>query len=440
MYTRRRLLRECGCGIAAATGAAAAGCLSDEAEPARSYLAEIADTRPDVVSTFTSTWTSDPAALHDAIGRFDPVPELGRRLLSNVEENVAGASVEDVDRLTGQYGQVGGVPDGDVQIVRPSAGHVLATGGIDVAAVTDWLRPIDATEYLGADSGFERFGTDGSQREAFVVGDSHLGYGFRQGVETESGAIADAAIDALDDAAPVRELAPELAAVADAAGGETITAATQFDLVAERPDTGTPEYDAIAGSLLAAGTSATIDGEEAAVERLLQYRRDREPGVEAVETAFDRAASDDEPLSNADWSVRREDRTIVAEATVPLSDVRAAPDALRTAFPIPALEDVTRPIDPGALGRDPPPRVNWRPSQTDDGEVTIAHGGGTAVSDLVVAYTADGDRREESWSGAVESGDEFTTAAPPDAGTFLDLVWAQETPNETILLRIQLGE
>lgn len=436
MQSRRRFLRDA-VGVAAASSLA--GCsFANGSESTRSWLADVADTRATFGPSFLTAYTCDPVVLRDELGTEEPLPQLARNLLANVAANVDGTAVDDVDRLTGQFGQDGGHTGEDLQVVRPGGAHVLATGDVDVDSATTWLSGLEATDDLGEADGFHRYGTGGDVPEAFVVDDGHVGYGNRQGLEVESEPIADAAVEAVGDDAPVRDLAPALAAVADEAAGDAFTIATQFDLVAERPDTGTAAFDAVASSLLAAGVSVDVDGSDCTVERLLRYRRDEAPSVDAVEDALAEAAETDAPLADADWSVRRSDRTVVTSTTVQVQRVGNRPEALRSAFPIPALEGLSLPIDPRTLGRTAPPRVSWEPALDEEGRLRIVHGGGPAVEDLVVRYVADGEDVEAAWSGPVEADDAFTTERPPDGGTLVDLVWAPGTVDETILLRIEV--
>lgn len=435
MHTRRCLLRD---SVAVAAASATAGCLfANGSETDRDVLADVVDTRPTVVPSFLTAYSCDPVALRDEFGGDRALPDVGRNWLSNVVANAGDTALEDVDRLAGQHGRDGGHSGGDLQVVRPAARHVLAAGSVDRDGATAWLDGLDATENLGANRGFDRYGTGGDVPEAFVVDDGHLGYGNRSGVDVEPADVAADAVDGTGEDAPVRDVAPPLAAVADEASGDAFWIATQFHLVAERPATDASAYDDVAASLLGAGAGASVDGSDCTVERLLYYRRDGAPSVDAVEAALSRAADDDRPLADADWRVRREDRTIVTTASIPLADLGDDLTRLRTVFPIPALEDVATPIDPRTLGRDAPPRVRWDPALTEDGELRIVHAGGPDVENVVVRYVADGESVEEQWSGPVATDDEFVTGQPPDTGTLIDLVWEPGTANETILLRVE---
>lgn len=457
VFTRRRLLRDAGAAIGLSASAATAGCLfASSAGASRSFQSELVDTSSNLTPSFLTAYSCDPSALRDGVGSDDALPEIAAGLLSNVDQQITGASVDDLERLTGQYGQNGGHTGGDLQFVRPSASHLVATGDVDVDAVSAWLSGRDAVTDLGAADGYRRYGTGGSIPEAFVVDASTFAYGNRDGADVDASVIAGDAIRALENAggpgsaadgggdagrSGLQSYAPELFAVVDAVEGDTVRFATQFDLVAERPDTGTPAYDDVAASVMAAGVGATVDADEgtADVERVLRYRRDETPTVDAVERAFETVASDGEdPLGEADWSVSRDGRTVSAAATVDVERLRATPTALRAAFPIAAFEEITRPIDPRALGREAAPRVAWEPSVFEDGRVRIVHGSGSDVEDLVVQYDADGATMEERWDGPVTSGDAFETERAPEPDSRFDLVWGPGTANETILLRFAL--
>lgn len=462
MYTRRRLLRDGAAATGLSVSAATAGCLfSTDAGSARDFPAELVDTSRNITPSFLTAYTCDPPALRDGVGSDDVLPGIAVQLLSNVDNLTSDTSIDDLDRLTGQYGRSGGHSGSDLQFVRPSATHLVASGSIDVEAVSRWLSTQDGVSNLGSDRGYRRYGAGDDVPEAFVVDASALGYGTRDNVGVDSTAIATDAIDALEDASSdggsddgatagsgIESYAPDLLAVVEALEGDTVSFATQFDLVAERPDTGTPAYDDVAASVLAAGVGATVDatgdGGTVDVERALRYRRGRAPSVESVEAALDRAADagstddDQRPLATADWSVDRSGRTVVASATVDGRLVREHPGALRSAFPSATFEDVTEPIDPRTMGREPAPRVEWEPSLHDDGRVRIVHGGGSEVEDLVVHYDANGASIEEQWDGPVTSDDEFETEQAPDPDTLFDLVWAPGTADETILLRFEL--
>lgn len=450
VYTRRRFLRSCGTAGSLAAASALAGCLGSSDDEAHGFRDDLVDTSETVAPSFLTAYDCDPVTLRDGLGGIDALPSLATDLLANVDEHVTGTTAEDVDRLSGQYGQDGGHDGGDLQFVRPNASQVSMRGSIDADSVAAWLDGHQATTDLGEDRGFRRYGTGGDTPEAFVADGAAFAYGTRQGVASDATTIADATIDALagdgsdngngPGAGGVSAYAPDLLAVADELGDDPFRLATQFDLVAERPDTGVDAYDAVAASVLSAGVGAAVDGTDVRVERVLRYRRDRAPAVGTVEDALERAADEQavRPLAGAGWNVRRSGRTVTTSTTVDASLVGQNPSALRTAFPIDAFGDVTETIDPRTLGRDAPPRADWRPAMTDDGAIEVVHAGGPAVEDLHVRYERDGETVEAPWEGPVDTDDRFVTDGAPDAGSLFDLVWASGTANETILLRVEL--
>lgn len=435
---RRSVLRRGAGALGTATLASAAGCLFDGGSDDGSsgdFLASLPDPTPSVVPNFHAAYAYDPATLRNNLGA-DPMPELASRLVAVIGE-MQGTGVDDLDRLSGQTIRQVGHSGDEVELVSPRGTDLVAEGSVDVGGAAGWLLD-QGLEDLGDARGYRRLGNGGPIVEGFAVDGEALTFGNREGTGESAADVASAAIDGLESAAvPAAEFSPELHATVGELPSGVATIATEFDLVAERPDTGTEAYDGTAASLVAAGLSASVDDDETEVTRVLRYRRDRVASPNDVQSAVDAAAAEGH-FHDADWTVSASGRSVWIEGSVSTATLEDDPAALRRAVPVPGYDDLTVPTDPTALGRDPPPRVGWQPTLLDDGRLAVVHGGGPSVEDLEVAYSVDGERRHEPWEGPVEPDDRFETAEPPDGGSYLDLVWARGTVDETILVRIQL--
>lgn len=438
MRTRRSLLRDGAGAIAGAGLAAAAGCLDSEGGNGDGdWLATLPDPTPAVVPGFHSAFTFEPATLRDQLGA-DPMPELAGQLVAIVGD-VRGSAVEDVERLSGQRVRRTGHPGSDVGLVTPTGSDLVAEGDFAPAPTTDWLVARDYTPY-GEHRGFRRVGTEGPPIEAFAVADDALLFGTRTATDHDANTVATDAVDEYeDDAAPVRDVSPPLAAVLEELPEGTAEVATAFALIAERPDAGTAAADEVAASLLAAGVAATVDGQTTDLIRVLHYRRDRRASIDAVDTAFAEAVAAGR-LETGEWTVSAGTRSVRIERTVETAALADEPGLLRRAVPVEGYEDLTVPVDPRALGREAPPQVSLRPELLEDGRVAIEHAGGPELEALVVAYEADGERVTEPWSGPIAPEDRHETEQAPDPGSIVDVVWARGTVDETILLRSELGD
>ncbi|GAB3684006.1 hypothetical protein GCM10028857_12420 [Salinarchaeum chitinilyticum] len=434
--------------LGAATLASAAGCSlpgaggdGGDAGDDGGFLAQLADPQPHVSPSFHAAYSYDPVVLRNELGA-DPMPALAGEFLAIVGE-MDGTAVADVDRLVGQnVRQVGHT--GNLSLASPKGNDLVIEGAIDVEGAASWLAAQDQLSDLGDARGYRRFGNGGQAVEAFTASDATLTFGNRQVTEIDATALANAAIDGLNDGFdanqyPSPNLHATVRALTDATSSDesetTATLAAAFDLVAERPDTGTQAYDDTAASLLAAGIAANVGGETTTVTRVLRYRRGRPAAVDAVQSATEAAVADGH-FAEGEWTVSRSGRSVRIEGAVSTATLQDRPVLLRRAVPVPAYADLTSPIDPADLGREAPPRVSWSASLLDDGTVEIVHDGGPAVENVTVEYVVDGEETTEAWSGPVSSGDRFETDSTPDPGTVLDLVWAAGTANETILLRL----
>ncbi|WP_248515353.1 hypothetical protein [Salinarchaeum laminariae] len=438
MLDRRSVLRRTGAALATASVASVAGCLfgdggnDDGDSDDGGFLAVLPDPRPHVVPSFHVAFSYDPVVLRNELGA-DPMPNLAGEFLAIVGE-MDGTAVADVDRLAGQTVQQVG-HTGDLSFASPHGTDLVIEGSIDADGAASWLASQDQLSDLGDEAGYRRFGNGGQIVEAFTVDDATLTFGNREVTDVDASGLVTAAIQALDDGFDASDYpSPELQGVIQALPAGTARIATTFDLVAERPDSGTEAYDEAAGSLLAAGLGATIGAETTEVTRVLRYRENRAPSADAVQTATEAAVAAGH-VAEGDWTVSRSGRTVRIEGSVSTAALQDRPVLLRRAVPVPAYADLTAPIDPATLGRDAPPRTSWSATQRDDGTIVIVHEGGPEVDDLTVNYVVDGDQTAEEWVGPVSSGDQFVTAQAPDPDSTLDLVWANGTANETILLR-----
>jgi hypothetical protein len=440
---RRSVLRRGAGAIGTAAIAGAAGCLfggdgggSDDSSD--SFLATLHDPRPAVAPSFHAAYSYDPARLRDELGA-DPMPELAGRFVA-VIGNLEGTGVADVDRLSGQTVRQYGHPGADVAVTIPNGTDLVAQGSIDVQGAVDWLGAQDGLNDLGDARGYRRFGNGGPVIEAFAVDDAAFTFGNRERTNLDASELANATIEAIErGGVPEEYPSPQLRAAVGALPVGAATVATQFDLVPERPDTGTDAFDAAAASLVAAGVGASIADGTVAITRILRYRRDRRAAAADVQAAVE-AAVEAGHFADADWTVSASDRSVRIEGQLSTGAVGNTPIALRRAVPVPGYDDLALPVDPRELGRDAPPRAAWSASQLDDGRIAIVHARGPSVEDLTVAYTADGERVTEDWAAPVEQDDRFETSSAPDGGTVLDLVWAAGTANETILLRIEIPD
>lgn len=441
MIDRRTVLRRGAGAVGTAALAGAAGCLFDESDGDGSgtdFLTVLPDPAPAVVPSFHAAYSYDPVPVLDSLDGTDALPDLAGNLV-DVIEALPETGLDDVDRLSGQRLRQVGHSGSDVGLVTPRGSDLVAEGAIDVDGAASWLTAQDSFTDLGDERGYRRFG-DGSVADAFVVDGDALAFGTRRATNLGTEGVASTAIDGLEDGAtPAAERSPELAAAIDALPGTTATAATSFDLVAERPDTGTEAYDATAASLVAAGVDADVGEDETELLRVLRYRRDRRAGVETVQSAVD-AATESGHFHDGSWSVSWSTRTVRIEGTVSTAALREDPTPLRRAVPVPGYDDLTAPVDPRDLGRSAPPRVPWEAELLDDDRVAIVHGGGPSVQDLEIAYDLDGERVHERWEGPVGPDDRFETSQSPDGGSVLDLVWARGTVDETILVRVELPD
>lgn len=442
MLDRRTVLRRAGGALTTATLASSAGCVfttgSGSSSGSGSFLTPLPTPIPGVVPNFHCAYGYDPSAVQDALDGTDAMADYARRLLALVGQ-LEGTTAADLDRLSGQRIRQVGHPGSDVGVVSPNGVDLVAEGSIDVDGVADWIAAHDGLQALGRARDYRRFGASGQVVQGYAASDDALTYGSRTATDRSPTDVTAAAIDGLEsDSTAATETTPELVATVDALPSGTATIATGFDLVAERPATAHEAFDATASSLLAAGVSANLGEETADLTRVLRYRRGRVPSVDSVRSAVDESVAVGH-LSDADWTVSASGRSVRIEGSVEIAALADAPERLRRGVPVPAYENLPTPIDPRTLGRDAPPRVAWNLSVLDDGRVAIVHGGGASVEQLSVAYTLDGERVRESWEGPVESEDRFETSEVPDGGTVVDLVWAQGTVNETILVRAELS-
>jgi len=443
-FDRRTFLGRTGGALAGAL--AVAGCLSLDGGDGggggsnrTDFLADLPDSRPAVVPSFHAAYDYEPTDVVEALGGDGAMPDLATNLL-DILADVSGVDPTGVRRLRGQHVRQVGHSGADVELAAPVGSDLVATGEFDAEAVAGWLEGNENLESLGSDRGYRRFGNAGGTVEAFTAGDGAVTYGNRRGTEADAATIGTAAIDGLTgDTIPAEATSPELFGLATSLPSGAARIGSAFDLVAERPDTGTDAVDATASSLVAAGLSASIEGETVAITRLLRYRRGRVAAPEDVADAVDRAVDRGEFLAG-DWSVSASDRTVRIEGAVDAAALGDDAALLRRAVPAPGYADLTQPIDPRDLGRAAPPRVRWAPSRLEGGRFRIRHAGGPSVSDVAVAYTVDGERRRERWQGPVEPEDEHAIEAVPDGGTYLDVVWRPDTVDETILLRIGVRE
>lgn len=437
------MLRRGAGALGTAALAGAAGCLfddgsGDDGDSSSSFLATLHDPRPAVAPSFHAAYSYEPARLRDQIG-VNPMPDLAASFVA-VIGSMGGTAVADVDRLSGQTVRQYGHPGADIGVAIPNGTDLVAQGEIDVQGAAAWLSAQGGLNDLGEERGYQRFGNGGPVIEAFAVDDSAFTFGNREQTTLDASALANATIDGLESGAIAEDYpSPELRAAVDALPAGAATIATEFDLVPERPDTGTDAFDAAAASLVAAGVGATIEEGTVAVTRILRYRRGRRAAAADVQAAVD-AAVEAGHFADADWTVSASDRSVRIEGELSTSAVGNRPVALRRAVPVSGYADLAVPVDPRTLGRDAPPRAAWSASRLDDGRIAIVHARGPSVEDLTVAYTADGERVTEDWAGPVEPEDRFETSSAPDPGTFVDLVWARGTANETILLRIEIPD
>ncbi|AGN00565.1 hypothetical protein L593_03070 [Salinarchaeum sp. Harcht-Bsk1] len=442
MLDRRSVLRRAGGALTTATLASSAGCFftvgSSSSSASSTFLTPLPNPLPGVAPNFHCAYGYDPAAIQRTLGGTDAMPSLAGQFVTVVDQ-LRGTAVEDVDRLSGQTVRQVGHPGSDLGVVASDGTDLVAEGSIDVDGAVDWLATREQLENLGRSRGYRRFGNGGATVEGFAVDEDAMTFGNRRATSLSAADVTAAAIEGLQsDAAAAAETTPTLAATVDELPSGSATIATAFDLVAERPDTGSEAYDGTASSLLAAGLSANVGDETTAITRVLRYRRGRVASVDSVRAAVDEAVAAGY-LTDVEWTVSASGRSVRIEGSVSTATLADAPELLRRGVPVPAYDGLPTPVDPRELGRDAPPRVAWELSMLDDGRVAVVHGGGPDVEGITVAYTVDGERVREDWQGPVSSEDRFETSEAPDAGSVVDVVWARGTANETILIRAELS-
>ncbi len=438
MTSRRSFLHA---GLLAGVSLGVSGCTDLSSSP--SLLRDLSDPSDTVPPNYHAVYACRRADV-TPLSMTALIPRAGGGFLDVLAGESSLPSPDATTAMRGQTYRLAGF-SGELAIAEPQGQSFVAEGSFSVDAFDTWLA--DSHDELAPYRGYSRrsFTNETPTMEGYGLSDDRIIYGTRSNQPVEPDSVLQTEIDAVeDDTEPLRAQAPSplLVDLADQLTGG-FRAAAQFELVAERPDTGVQAIDTVLASLRAVGLAAVPEPEETTLRRSLRYRPGTVPDADAITAALQQANADETlpaPITT-DWSIETTETTATLSTTVSSEMLLETPKQLHMAFPAPGYEDLFTPVQPVDLGRGPMPRVILSARQTDAGEIQLTHDGGDRLTkQTVVEYTADGKSRAEAWPTPIAEGDQFTTTMAADPGTRLRVRWAVDTSDESIITTVRIPE